>query len=288
MKYTDRLFSFDNLFHEGQLKLPVAEIHQVSELSVIRGGEIETHCQYCDEITYAISGSAKFFENNNCSVVNAGQIHFIKKGNTHKIEVLSNENFRYICIGFTPTHSSEIIKSFYDDIKDLQSFTVKDNGTVKHLSEYLVREFYNFDKYSRDMINEYLSQILVTIIRSRNNQILDFHKNESSRSSNYAMYKLLRYLDREYLQIDNVKAVAENLSYSEYYLSHLFKEKMGITIKEYLTKKKISYATELIRTSELTVEQIATILGFSCAYSFRRSFKECTGLTPSEYKKSVL
>ncbi|MBE7032831.1 MAG: helix-turn-helix domain-containing protein [Ruminococcaceae bacterium] len=59
-------------------------------------------------------------------------------------------------------------------------------------------------------------------------------------------------------------------------------------MKEYLTKKKISYATELIRTSELTVEQIATILGFSCAYSFRRSFKECTGLTPSEYKKSVL
>lgn len=288
MKYTDRLFSFDNLFSKGQLKLPVAEIYQVSELSVIRGGEIESHCQYCDEITYAISGSAKFFENDNCSVVNAGQIHFIKKGNIHKIEVLSNENFRYICIGFNPVNSAGIIKAFYEDIKDLQYFTVNDNGTVKNLSEYLVREFYNFDKYSEDMINQYLSQIIAIIIRSRNNQMIDSHKNDSLRSSNYAMYKLLRYLDREYLQIDNIKDIAQNLSYSEYYLSHLFKEKMGITIKKYLTKKKISHASELLATSELTIEQIATVLGFSCAYTFRRAFKECTGLTPSEYKKSVL
>ena len=35
-----------------------------------------------------------------CEDIGAGQIHFIKKGCAHKIEVYHDEDFRYICIGY--------------------------------------------------------------------------------------------------------------------------------------------------------------------------------------------
>ncbi len=287
MEYNDRLFAFENMFGNGQMKIDIGEVLQVSELSVIRGGEISLHTQKCDEITYAISGSANVISGDQHSEIRAGQIHFIKNGQTHKIEASRNENFRYICIGYIPDEENETVKALYNSCKDASFFSVTDNGTVKILAEFLIREFYNYDEYSDEMINRYISQILTTIIRIRSDKDYVYNRNHSKKSGNHAMYKMLRYIDREYMQITSVKQIAQDLSYSEYYLSHLFHDKMGITLKEYLTKKKIGYAAELIRDGGLTVEQIADRLNFSCPRTFRRAFKQYTGMTPKEYKLSI-
>ena len=287
MEYNDRLFAFENVFDNGQMKIDIGEVIQVSELSVISGGEISQHTQVCDEITYAISGSAIVVSGSERKEMKAGQIHFIKKGQIHKIEASGNENFRYICIGYVPDKNNDIVKSLYNSCKDVSYFSVSDNGTVKVLSEFLIREFYNYDEYSEEMINQYMLQILTTIIRICSGKDYVYNRNHSKKSGNHAMYKMLRYIDREYMQITSVKQIAQDLSYSEYYLSHLFHDKMGITLKEYLTKKKIGYAAELIRDGVLTVEQIADRLNFSCPRTFRRAFKQYTGMTPKEYKSSI-
>lgn len=287
MEYNDRLFAFENMFGSGQMKTDVGEIYQVSELSVIRGGEISLHTQHCDEITYAISGSADFVSGNERIRVDAGKIHFIRKGQQHKIEALQDENFRYICIGFEPASDNKDTRAFYDACNGCDYFVTKDNGTIKTLSEFLIREFYNSDDYSGEMINRYMSQILITLTRILSDKEDVYSKNHSKKSGNYAMYRMLRYVDREYLQITSVRHISQALSYSEYYLSHLFKEKMGVTLKEYLVKKKIAYAAEILRTSELTVEQITDQLNFSCPRTFRRAFKQYTGMTPTEYKTKI-
>lgn len=285
MDFTDRLFAFENMFHSGQMKIGIGEIYQVSELSVIRGGEISLHSQPCDEITYAISGSADFISGDERLKVKAGQIHFIKQGFLHKIEASQDENFRYICIGYIPNPENSAVKAFHNERKSKEYFVINDNGIVKNLSELVIREFYNYDDFSSEMINYYISQMLITLTRFLSDKNYVYDINHSKKSGNYAMYRMLRYIDREYMQIESVKEISTALSYSEYYLSHLFREKMGVTIKEYITKKKILYATELLRTSELTVEQIAEQLKFSCAYTFRRAFKKYTGCTPCEYRK---
>ena len=287
MKYTDKLFAYDNLFPTEQLKIDVGEIFQVSELSLMPGGEISLHHQQCDEITFVISGSAQFYSDDICDTVTANQLHFIRKGFTHRIVASSNENFRFVCIGLNPNRQNAAIKALYDALSSQPYMITNDNGTVKNLSEFLIREFYNQDEYSKDMINQYISQILITMTRILYNKTYDYRKNSTERTANFAMYKLLRFIDREYLQISSIKSIAKTLSYSEYYLSHLFKEKMGMTIKEYLTKKKIAYATELLRNTELTIEEISDQLQFSSAHAFRRSFKQYTLVTPSEYKKKA-
>ena len=60
---------------------------------------------------------------------------------------------------------------------------------------------------------------------------------------------------------------------------------MGMPIKEYLTKKKVVHAMELLTTTELPVEKIAASLGFTTSHSFRRAFKQYTGVSPTEFKQ---
>ena len=94
----------------------------------------------------------------------------------------------------------------------------------------------------------------------------------------------MRYIDREYIHLTSVQEIINALSYRSSYLSHIFKEKLGISLKGYLMQKKIAHAVDLLKTSRLNIEEIASYLNFASAHSFRRAFKLCTGKTPSQIK----
>jgi len=85
VKISSKLFSFDKIFAQGQLHTESAEIRQIAELAVMKGGEIREHIQYCDELTYAVSGTATIYSGDTCHEMTAGEIHFIRKGQYHKI-----------------------------------------------------------------------------------------------------------------------------------------------------------------------------------------------------------
>ena len=285
MNFTSRLFICDNIFDKG-LRLKVGKIFQVSELSLVSGGEIVSHKQWCDEITYVVSGKATVFSDNCCAEISAGQIHYIKKDCQHKIEVNSSENFRYFCIGFIPSEGNKDIDGFIQAVKDKNDFVLTDDSTIKRLLELILEEFYNWDYKSGIMVSGYFSQILITLERLINGRIrITKDSLDAKQLANSTVYKVVRYIDREYIKITSVKSIADKLSYSEYYISHLFKEKTGITIKEYLIKKKISYACELLKSSELGIEEVAEYLKFASAHTFRRAFKQHMGILPSDYKK---
>lgn len=286
MKYTERVFDFNNIFENKLLELDVGNIYQVAELSVIRGGQITQHMQRCDEITYVVSGSAEIISNDNKSEIRQGQIHYIKNGCTHQIQAAPDKNFRYVCIGFFPNLNNSSVKAFYEKCGNRDFFIADDNGMVKNIAEFLIREFYNYDEHSNRMIDQYISQMLTALTRILSGNDYVYNINHGKESGNYTMYKMLKYIDREYMQIQSVREIASQLSYSECYLSHLFKEKMGITIKEYINKKKIMYAAELLVTSNSTIEQLSEQFGFSRPFTFRRAFKQYIGMTPSEYRNT--
>lgn len=279
-----KLYTFDRFFGEG-LELPAGKIYQISELSLVRGGTMPEHIQRCDEITYVLSGRAKVISDEFCEDIQTGQIHFIKKGCLHKFEVYPEEDFRYICIGYMPNENDVLVKSFNNSLKGKSHFTIDDDSTVKKLMTLVVDESYDWDEHSEIMISRYLSQIMISVARilaGKSKKIAD--KNSESAMASNTIYKVLRFIDREYLNIESVKDIGENLAYSEYYVSHLFREKMGITVKEYITQKKVSHACELLKTSPLSIEEISSYLNFASSHSFRRAFKSVTGVSPREYK----
>ena len=136
------------------------------------------------------------------------------------------------------------------------------------------------------MINAYLVQILLSLYRILTNSTIAKEKSSSS-TSNFAVYRTLRYIDQEYLNIASIKEIAAALNYSEYYLSHLFREKMGLTIKEYLTRKKMIAAENMLKTSNMSIQEIAEQLNYASAHSFSLAFKKYMSESPNAYRKKM-
>lgn len=89
-----------------------------------------------------------------------------------------------------------------------------------------------------------------------------------------------RFCDPEF----SISALAETYHLNLPRMSNLFKSEMGIGFMEYVWKKRLEKAQELLRTTNLSVEEIAQSVGYLASTSFSRKFKQETGLTPSQYR----
>lgn len=81
-------------------------------------------------------------------------------------------------------------------------------------------------------------------------------------------------------------SVAQKVFVSPFYLSHLFKEELGLTFVEYLTRVRIEEAKRLLASSNLSVLGVAEKVGYEDASYFSKVFRKATGLTPNQYRKS--
>lgn len=93
------------------------------------------------------------------------------------------------------------------------------------------------------------------------------------------------YLDEHYTENISLDFLAENFFISKYYLSREFKKEFGTTIIQYILAKKITYAKELLRYSNSSIEDIAALCGIDDASYFNKVFRKLEGCTASEYRK---
>ena len=75
--------------------------------------------------------------------------------------------------------------------------------------------------------------------------------------------------------------VAEHMHYSRSYTATFFKNEIGMTVHEFITRSKVDYACELLRSH--SVVKVAALLNFSSSQHFCKIFKEQVGVTPSEF-----
>ena len=79
--------------------------------------------------------------------------------------------------------------------------------------------------------------------------------------------------------------LAALVGYTEYYLTHKFKEETGLSVTDYAKFAKIERAKVLLKSTDLSVQDIAASLFFSTRNYFSRIFQEVTGQTPMEYRE---
>lgn len=95
-----------------------------------------------------------------------------------------------------------------------------------------------------------------------------------------------RYIAEHFHEPLQLSEVAKKLYLSTTYFSRLFKEKTGLTFSDYLANCRIDRARQLLATTDLSVAEVASAIGYQEANSFSRLFKTRTGQSPSEYRAS--
>ncbi len=92
-------------------------------------------------------------------------------------------------------------------------------------------------------------------------------------------------IDRDFAAGIDVTAMAAHAGYSRYHFIRAFRAAYGATPSDYLSRRRVERARELLRTANLTVTEVCVLVGFSSLGSFSSRFSELTGCSPSEYQR---
>lgn len=136
------------------------------------------------------------------------------------------------------------------------------------------------DSYVRDMeINALLSQLLVLLMEDSWNP-----ESNAVKGKRVQVVRVREYIDSNYASEITLEGLAAQFFINKTYLSEMFKEQYGIALKDYLVSVRITEAKRLLRFTDKTTEEIATMVGINGAAYFSRMFKRVEGVTPTEYR----
>ena len=125
-----------------------------------------------------------------------------------------------------------------------------------------------------------LQVLLVYISRKQNLSVISDSSFQLSKECALAK----RYIDSNYSQNITLDSLAEITHINKFYLAHSFTECVGQSPINYLTDRRLEACKGLLVSSNLSVAQVATSVGFSSQSYFSQIFRKKTGMTPRQYR----
>ncbi|WP_192451785.1 helix-turn-helix domain-containing protein [Candidatus Galacturonibacter soehngenii] len=113
--------------------------------------------------------------------------------------------------------------------------------------------------------------------------------NSKKSHASFLTDQILEFIEQEFSNNDlTLSYVADHFYITASYLSAFFKENVGDTFLNYLTRLRIEKSKELIRNTNLTMAEIAEKVGYASGNTFTRIFKKVEHITPTQYRESSL
>ena len=122
--------------------------------------------------------------------------------------------------------------------------------------------------------------------------ILIITKEHLKEKTNNKYYKIIsaikKNIDENFDKLQTLDEVVDNLFISSGYANKLFREYTNQTIYDYLLDKRMSEAKKLLKCSKYKLYEIGEMVGYKSNTYFTTAFKKYTGLTPKEYRSTLL
>lgn len=97
---------------------------------------------------------------------------------------------------------------------------------------------------------------------------------------------MLEFIHQNYCNDISVQNLADLCNINQNYASQLFSQEVGDTFSTYLTNLRINRSIQLLKTTDLSVAQIASTVGYRDYFYFAKVFKKITGVTPTVYRNT--
>lgn len=150
--------------------------------------------------------------------------------------------------------------------------------------QIIVKEYEQPAAYRTEIVKSLLHTLVYKILQCYSE--LEIKAEEKAQSRHDAIYRRFMSLLFEHYRIErNVQFYADRLYLTPKYFSKLIRNVSGKTAGEWIDEMVIMGAKGMLKSSDLTVAQIADELNFANPSFFGSYFKKITGMTPVEYRK---
>lgn len=254
---------------------------------------IHTHTDF-EELVIVLNGSATHIVDHEKFHIKKGDVFVISKDTSHGYE--NPNNFQICNIMY---RSENLLTSEYDIKKNagfhalfvLEPYFTKEHSFQSRLA-LNPTDFTKIHMLIDTMITEYDNKLdgwqtflksnfmTLVVLLSR---LYNFG-NSLEKADIIHIAKSISYMENHYTEDISVEFLAEMSHYSPRHFTRIFHETYHTTPLNYILSLRIHKACELLKTSSLTISQVALQCGFGDSNYFSRIFKKRLGVSPKQYR----
>ena len=245
-----------------------------------RPGLLKSHFHNQYEIYHLCEGHMRYIIADRIYTVNAGDTVLIPRDVIHNTAYDSEKASRLL-INFSEDLVSErALLDCFD--KNIIPTRLLSESEFEDIFRRIERETENEDRYSRTLVSQYITELLILFSRTEDAPPHDLPDGYSK-----IMQEAVKYINDCYDKDITLELLAKKFSLSKSFFSRKFKQVTGFGIAEYLTLIRIKNAERMLNTTDHSVTDIAFACGFNDSSYFTATFKKIMGMTPLKYKKEM-
>ena len=233
------------------------------------------HTHKHTELFYIVSGKGQFIIQDQVFPVDVNNLVIINPNVPHTEDSLNSQPLEYIVLGIdgielaTSTNSNG-------------QFCILDHFESVEVSSCLrniLREMEQKNTGYEDICQAYMEILILRLMRSTSFSVT------TAPTASHQCASVRHYIDTHYKEPLTLDILAEEAHVNKFYLAHAFKEEYGLSPINYMISRRIEESRYLLQETDMSMSQIARILGFSSASYFSQSFRRAEGISPIAYRK---
>lgn len=224
-------------------------------------------------LIYLIEGRLHVETDDGCADINEGELFVIPPKHWYKYQSFG-EHIYFLCVHFTGSEAQKKL----DEYKIPLFPSVSSLSPKSHLQQRFKSLFDAFaknDAFLEKELSILLERILIEASRSIN-----------EKEGSILLSKSIRFLNEHYTDSIKIPELAKMEGMCVTLYNKLFKRQLGTTPTRYIMSLRIQHAIDFLETSDLPINEIASICGYPNFNFFSKVFKAFTGKPPSKYRKS--
>lgn len=251
------------------------------------------------ELVYMCSGSTTHILNGNETLVlKEGDLLFLNQNATQEILPAGEEdiavNFvilpEFFNVSFSMMQEENVLRDFLlstlsggDSLLSFLHFSAKDILPVQNLLENMIWTIYDKHPATNTIVQTTMGLLLMNLSAFAEN----INKGLPERYDENMIFKVLKYIETGY-KTGTLAEISAEINEPAYFVSRLLKKHLNKNFKELLQERKLQQAVFLLKQSTLTVEKIIASVGYDNSSYFHRKFREKYGMSPGEYRKTMV
>ncbi len=151
---------------------------------------------------------------------------------------------------------------------------------ITYMIRLMKKQDKNYQIVVRGMMIAFVTEIMNIFAREGS-------KKDDLKQKTFSIAPALDYIRTNYKSAFSIDTLADVCNISSTHFRRLFSSIMGVSPLEYIIQFRVSKASRLLCTTEMTVMEISLESGFSSISSFNRHFQSIKGVTPTQWRKNT-
>lgn len=252
----------------------------------------EPHWHNSVELFAIYEGSLTFIFREKQIRVDCGDFIIINTNELHSVRADEENMSVYVQIPISEFKNYLTADRFISfDKKGKGSLAKLDSMQMKDTDQkmmQLIRNIYDLNGtgapgHEYEMLRDYyaMMQLLVTAYRQVEADDMLYRSSKALQR----LSPITEYIKKHYAEDISLQSLAQLFGYSIEHLSRMFQKYAQINYKSYLSGIRLEHAVEEMETSDKTIGEIATEVGFSDSRAMSKAFQKKYGMLPSEYNR---